>query len=320
MVTLRSLERLRTSFLSQRPLRSASLIVTVFGDTVSQHGGRVWLGSLVRVLGSLGLDERLVRTSVFRLVRDGWLRAEKAGRRSFYQFSPIGQKEYERAARRIYRERAPVWDGTWTVVIPVSLPDSGKERFKKSLHWQGFGSLASGVYARPGAERRSLDDTLDEMGLSERVIVMRAETLRLASEWVMHEAVRQGWRVDELARRYREFLERFRPIERALKRAKVLDPQSCFQLRTLLVHEYRRILLHDADLPTQLLPRRWPGVSATRLTKGIYRQISEGAVRYIETTLEARQGLVGTAGGAYFARFGGLPRRVHGPLGGPEAA
>ena len=317
-MTLRSLERLRTTFFSQRPLRSASLIVTVFGDTVSQHGGRVWLGSLVRVLASLGLDERLVRTSVFRLVRDGWLSAEKAGRRSFYRFSPTGQKEYERAARRIYRERAPVWDGIWTVVIPVALPDGRKERFKKSLHWQGFGSLASGVYARPGVERRSLDETLDEMGLSERVIVTRAETLRLAGERVMHETVGHGWRVDELALRYREFLARFRPIERALKRVKTLDPRSCFQLRTLLVHEYRRILLHDADLPAQLLPRRWPGVSATRLTKGIYRQISAGAVHYVETTLEARQGLVGPAGAPYFARFGGLPRRAHGPQGGPE--
>ena len=91
---MRALERLRASFLAQRPLRSTSLIVTVFGDTISQHGARVWLGSLVRVLGSLGVDERLVRTSVFRLVRDGWLSAEKVGRRSFYGFSPRGQMEY----------------------------------------------------------------------------------------------------------------------------------------------------------------------------------------------------------------------------------
>ena len=302
----RALERLRTSFLSQRPLRGTSLIVTVFGDTVSQHGGRVWLGSLVRALSGLGLDERLVRTSVFRLVRDGWLMAEKAGRRSFYGFSPSGQKEYERAARRIYRAEAPVWDGMWTLVIPVSIPDSHKDRFKRSLHWQGFGALSSGVYAHPGAGRRSLDETLEEMDLVERVIVMRAETHRLATERVMHELVGQAWRVAELADRYRGFLDRFRPIERALKRSAALEPEACFQLRTLLVHEYRRILLHDADLPPQLLPRRWPGVVATHLTNNIYRRISQGTLRYVETTLEARGGPVPEAGKPYYARFGGL--------------
>lgn len=263
------------------------------------------------MLGSLGLDERLVRTSVFRLVRDGWLSADKEGRRSFYRFSAAGHREYQRAARRIYRERTPVWDGTWTVVIPVSLPDFQKDRFRKSLHWQGFGFLASGVYAHPGAEHQSLDETLEEMGLSDRVIIMRAETLQPTSEWLMHEVIGQGWRVDDLAHRYHVFLDRFQPIERALKRVKRLDPRSCFQLRTLLIHEYRRILLHDSDLPTQLLPDRWPGVSATRLTTGIYRRISEGALRYIETTLEASGGLVAGAGGPYFARFGGLPRLGH---------
>ena len=303
---MRALDRLTSSFLSQRPLRSTSLLVTVFGDTVSQHGGRVWLGSLVRVLGSLGLDERLIRTSVFRLVRDGWLVAEKAGRRSFYGFSVTGQREYERAARRIYRAQAPVWDGLWTLVIPVSVPESHKERFKKTLHWQGFGSLANGVYAHPGAQRRSLDETLEEMGLVNRVIVMRAETHRSASQRIMHELVGQGWQVDALAQRYAGFLGRFRPIERALKRSTPLSAQSCFQLRTLLIHEYRRILLHDADLPEKMLPRGWPGVRATRLTKEIYRSVSSGALRYIETTLETRGGLVPEAGEPYYGRFGGL--------------
>ena len=60
--------------------RAKSLIMTVWGDAIAPHGGTVWLGSLIRLLAPLGLNERLVRTGVLRLVRDGWLAAEPLGR------------------------------------------------------------------------------------------------------------------------------------------------------------------------------------------------------------------------------------------------
>ena len=36
-----------------------------FCDAILPRGGRVWLGSLIRLLEPLELNERLVRTSVF---------------------------------------------------------------------------------------------------------------------------------------------------------------------------------------------------------------------------------------------------------------
>ena len=59
--------------------RAKSLIMTVWGDAIAPHGGTVWLGSLIRLLAPLGLNERLVRTGVLRLVRDGWLAARPTG-------------------------------------------------------------------------------------------------------------------------------------------------------------------------------------------------------------------------------------------------
>ena len=58
---------------SMRPLRGGSLIITVFGDAILPRGGSIWLGSLIKLVQPLGLSERLVRTSVFRLAQDGWL-------------------------------------------------------------------------------------------------------------------------------------------------------------------------------------------------------------------------------------------------------
>ena len=102
MARIAAIENLVAEFSARRPIRCTSLIVTLFGDVVSQHGGVIWLGSLVEALSLLGVYERLVRTSTFRLVQEGWLESVRSGRRSFYRFTDYGRQEYERAARRIY--------------------------------------------------------------------------------------------------------------------------------------------------------------------------------------------------------------------------
>ena len=55
-----AVKRLIDDFVNRRPMRTTSLIVTFFGDVVSQHGNTVWLGSLVHAMAPLGINERLV--------------------------------------------------------------------------------------------------------------------------------------------------------------------------------------------------------------------------------------------------------------------
>src|SRR5208337_3146400 len=62
--------------LLRAPLKAKSLVVTVWGDAIAPHGGAVWLSGLIRLLAPLGLNERLVRTSVYRLAQEGWLDVE----------------------------------------------------------------------------------------------------------------------------------------------------------------------------------------------------------------------------------------------------
>jgi phenylacetic acid degradation operon negative regulatory protein len=58
----------------QKPDASArTVLVTVFGDGIEPHGGEVWAGSLLRLVEPLGMNERLVRTSLNRLVGEGVL-------------------------------------------------------------------------------------------------------------------------------------------------------------------------------------------------------------------------------------------------------
>ncbi|SVB24398.1 uncharacterized protein METZ01_LOCUS177252, partial [marine metagenome] len=77
-------ETLVAEFRSRPTIRAGSLIITMFGDAIAPRGGTAWVGSLIRAVADLGINERLVRTSVFRLSRDDWLEATQIGRRSYY--------------------------------------------------------------------------------------------------------------------------------------------------------------------------------------------------------------------------------------------
>jgi len=151
-------------FRRRKPLRAVPLIVTVFGDAVAPHGARVWLGSLMRLLAPLGVSERLARTSVYRLAQEHWLRAETAGRKSDYLLTDFGRRQFEQATRHIYSITRPSWDGRWRMVValPGAWNAGEREHLRRSLAWQGFGKLDSGVYLHPGA---SLDEALAALEL-----------------------------------------------------------------------------------------------------------------------------------------------------------
>jgi len=96
--------------------QAKSLIVTIYGDSLTPHGGSAWLGSLIRLTEPLGLNERTVRTSVFRLAKEGWLIADQIGRRSYYRLTETGWHRCEAAHGRIFFPPRQNWDERWTLV------------------------------------------------------------------------------------------------------------------------------------------------------------------------------------------------------------
>jgi len=293
-----SIEALVKSLLRRSEPSAQSLIVTLFGDCVSQHGGSLWLGSLIGALDSFAINERSTRTAVFRLVQDGWLAVEREGRRSYYRFAPHGQREFERAAGRVYAVGRPQWDGTWTLAILHAVSGDSRDALRTSLGWIGFGQLAPGVYAHPSPDRQALIDLVEEQGVGRQVLIMDARMTEAAS---IPELAHSRWRLPELGKRYRRFVDDFEPVARALpKRA---DPQLCFVVRTLLIHEYRRILLIDPDLPDALLPDGWPGRRAAELTKGLYFDVAERSTEFVMRAFENATGPLPKPAAGFFRRF-----------------
>lgn len=291
-------------------LKARSLLVTVWGDSVAPHGGTVWLGSLIDLVKCLGLNERVVRTSVFRLKQDKLLDSHQAGRRSFYTLTKTGQHRFEEATRRIYNYTSRPWSGGWTLLFTErrNLSDEQKRQLQMELSWLGFGDLGSGIYAHPGDVQAVIDQLLMDLNLKSHVAVLSANDLPDANATPVHILVQKGWDVAGIESGYTDFIETFDPILERLKADQPLDTKKCFILRTLLVHDYRRALLKDPMLPDQLLPDKWSGHLARELFRDIYHHVWQGAESHLMQTLETTNGRLPEASEEFLSRFGGLER------------
>lgn len=286
--------------------KANSLMVTVFGDTVAPRGAPIWLGSLIRLVAPLGLNDRLVRTAVNRLAKDDWLSRDIVGRRAFYGLSEIGHQRFERATERIYAPDAPPWNGRWCLVMTgaADLDAARREALKKDLAWQGFGAIAPGVFAHPTADLDSLTRSLDDHGIADRVSIFDAQALPRRAD--LKHLVARSWDLRTLEQSYTALVERFTAPLRALADGDTIAPEHAFVTRSLLIHEYRRAILRDPYLPDALLPKDWPGTTARAVCRALYRHIWQAAETYVETKLETAEGALPEASPDFYSRFGGL--------------
>lgn len=294
-------------FLETDPPRSKSLVMTIFGDAIAPHGGRLWLGSLIELVAPLGATDRLVRTSVFRLVQEGWLVANREGRRSSYALRPDAEPRFARANRRIYAPPGVDWDGRWTLLLAPngSIDSALRAAVRKELEWEGFAMLAPGLLAHPAADADGVAEVLRRVEGGGKIFVCAATELPGVGARPLAELVREGWDLSAVVAGYRRFIEQFTALP-ALLQAEAPAPQQAFIVRTLLIHAYRRVQLHDPMLPLALLPQPWPGSEAYALAQAIYRRVWAPAERHLMDVLRREDAAAPEADAALYERFEGL--------------
>lgn len=302
-------------FLQEEPPRSKSLIVTIYGDSIAPRARGLWLSQLIALLRPFHVDERLARTSTFRLAEEGWLSSERTGRRSRYSLTDSGLHRIETAHHRIYDPPPLRWSGVWTVVILSGAGNRVAERaeLRRELEWEGFGTLAPGIAVHPCADREALAAVLERLGLADSAIVLEARDISDFSALESRVLIAEHWNLEGLAEIYAAFISRFEPLVRMLdvydgSRAgdSKIDPQTAFVLETLLIHSWRRVVLHDPRFPAELLSQNWPGSAAYDLCRMLYIRLFEQAGDFVAHHLHENDSRI--RGRDFFARFGGLPR------------
>ena len=281
-----ALARWIANSLRQSPPRAKSLVMTVFGDSIAARGGSVWLGSLIALLAQFGISERLVRTAVYRLTDEGWLEAIREGRRSQYRLSAQGEKRFLRAHHRVYASPSSQWDGRWTLVhVLTSATSAQKLLLKKELMWEGFAAIAPTLFAHPGEKTEALNELLQRTRTSKIVTILSATDAGLTNALPLSTHVMTAWPLKEARLSYKKFLSRFENLQELLAAQKNTQPEHAFVLRTLLIHDYRRALLTDPNLPNELLGAEWPGDAAYTLSQSIYKKIEKAADKQVATIL-----------------------------------
>ncbi|MBX2801852.1 MAG: hypothetical protein KTR31_29505 [Myxococcales bacterium] len=283
---------------NRRPIRTGSLIITVFGDIVAPRSQEVWLGSIGRLLEPFDVSYGQVRTAASRLRAEDWLSRQPHGRRSFVALTDQGRRRLDEATRRIYGPSEP-WSGRWTILLfPGGLPP--RSAIRNALGWIGFGTLSPQVFLHPHPDRRALESVLDDARAQlppeaspieiDGTNSLYSATLVQSGHPALDRLVATCWSFDQLQASYGRLLQRFEPLAKVLATDAEVLPEQAVTLRVALIHDYRRVLLRDPGLPPALLPARWVGAEARALVASIYDAIIEPAEAWLDEYLEGPDG------------------------------
>ncbi len=301
MRILRAVSSLLHGIDQRRTLRVPELLMSIYTDVISVHGSGVWPGSLVRVLAPLDIGEQAVRTGLHRLAAAGRLSVSRVGRRSYYALAPAARAAVTAESGRLYeRPREPAWDGRWTLVLAASA-EAGRQLISR-----GYVRLQAHLYVHPLPEQALPEALLRDSG----VILWEAECPPVGTRNLYHR-LWGAWKIEVLAEDYRQLLRGARRVARVV-RHRPPGTAACFQLRLLLIHEYRRIRMRDPGLPQRLMPARWSGAAVQQLIPELYQALSSGSLSYVRENLEFAKTDRSGPDPAYFKRFGGLRSRPRG--------
>jgi phenylacetic acid degradation operon negative regulatory protein len=291
-----TLDDLRSATCSDGAPSARNLLVTAFGDALLPHGEdtQISVRSLSRLLATFGVNERLVRTSLTRLVNDGLLTTSTEGRRSYYSVAPQSLDLFRQADHRIYHGRADEWDGSWTIVVIDGSEATARRRaqLRQELAWAGLGSVAPNVMASPIVTADAAARVVGHVGGFANVLVSRSSVVEGEGTLGADELAHRVAALEEIAGRYAAFIKRYEDYP-SVDLAQ-LTPELAFKLRTLLVAEFRRIALSDPQLPAPLLPPHWIGDRARRLAAGIYAAVAASSERFLVVTADPPLGAAAT--------------------------
>lgn len=291
--------------------KSGSLLITVFSDVVAPHGGAIALGSLVDAGNLAGVSEQTIRSSVNRLITDGWLSSEAQGRRSIYRYSESGAKRDRLVQPRIFQNSNESWSGEWHVVVANNWSTDPElyVQYVRDLTWTGFGKVSENVFIRPRVVDKTVccNRELAEV-IAPTSICFMAETARCVSQEPLVDLIRRTWDLDTIESRYKGFIDRYEQLLAAVWSNPRLQGAQAFAIRLFMMHDFRRIRLVDPMLPATLLPDSWSGDKAFYIAHELYDLLIPSSEQYVMEFLQGPDGRIPHLESWFYDRFGGLTR------------
>lgn len=272
-------------------LRPQSMIITLYGDYIRHVGGSIPIGALVQLLGYFGVSNQAIRSAISRMKRNGLLRVERQGSRSFYSMTVQSAKTIEEGAVRIFQfpSRRGSWDGQWHL-ITYSIPEServARDHLRQELGWLGFGMLTNGLWISPHDHGQEISTLADSLGIRSRMEIFTARHDGFSTPQTI---VQHCWDLKAINSRYTAFIKKYKPMYdehcQLLSQGKDIPLSEYFVRRFTLIHEFRRFPFHDPELPAELLPADWRGTEAVDLFRQYHDLLADKANQFFTAVYE----------------------------------
>ncbi|SHG00879.1 phenylacetic acid degradation operon negative regulatory protein PaaX [Ornithinibacillus halophilus] len=272
----------------EKQFNTRSMIFTLFGDYIRHYGNVIWIGSLIRLLQEFGHNEQSVRAAISRMYKQGWVQSEKRGNKSYYSLTERGKARMEEASKRIYKIDSPIWDGNWRILV-YTIPEEKRhlrDELRKELVWSGFGLLSNSCWITPNPLEEQVQNLIEKYDIAPYVSFFSSTYEGMGKEV---DLVSKCWNLDEVNNRYQEFIQEYSQkyvIDKNKLSKGELTDGDCFVKCAMLVHQYRKFLFVDPNLPKELLPEKWLGDSAASLFSDYYNMLNKPATAFFETVFE----------------------------------
>ena len=263
-------------------MHARSALFDLYGDHLRSRGGRAPVAALVRILAPLDITAPAVRTAISRMVRQGWLEPVRLPGGRGYGLTARARSRLDDAASRIYRTRSTTWDGTWDLLVLDPIANrSSRERVRSGLAFLGYAPLSDSTWISPFASPE-----VEQVLATERA---RAARLQARDDNPAERASR-AWDLTALAAAYSAWHQD--AVKLVTDPASVLGgvefssaDEQAFAVRSLLVHEWRKFLFTDPDLPGDLLPDDWAGHAAARFFAQEAARLLPAVARFVDDCL-----------------------------------
>ena len=266
--------------------RPQAAILTLYGDYLLKRGGEIGIGSLIELLGNLGLSQQAVRSAVSRMCRAGLLKVRRVGRKSYYSLTEDGHQLLTKGAKRIFERKNSHWDGSWNIVT-YSIPEQrrqARDRLRLELSWMGYGALTEATWISPYDLTKEVEELGERLNIRDYIQVFQARDQGFTDPKKMVSLV---WDLSRIHQKYASFTQKYEPkLDDHLRRTRAgetIEPSECFVERFELIHEYRKLPFFDPDLPVELLPEYWLRPRAAALFREYHELLADKANKYFDS-------------------------------------
>lgn len=256
--------------------------MTLLGAYVRPRDRAVWSGGLVTLLGEFGVSVGAARVALSRLAARDMISRTRNGRLAHYTIAKRGAAILEEGDSRIFSlgvvgtSKPRRWTVLWHTIPETRRVE--RIRLTRRLRFLGFGPLQDGAWLAAHDREHEVTAILDELDVGDHAGVLLG---RPAASLDFRAVVGRVWDLDDLADRYRAFVDEYGRYAGDRARAR-LDDRQALVLRTRVIHAFRQFPSLDPELPEDLVPGPSHRSEAVQLFHDLYAALAPAAQRHFD--------------------------------------